>query len=156
MMKNLENNGTEEIGLVTPTPGLWPIETDALCLITVVRELRQQHPRELLFRAGTLPRAQPTTPSWFVVQHRLRSRDVPPGNKSRGCCWRNSRSTVINPDYNMINQLCMKRLYGKMRSNYLPNRATSPSCLHCDVTHFSLTTGVVALHIPWWRAREHE
>ena len=23
MLKNSENNGTEEIGLVTPTPGLW-------------------------------------------------------------------------------------------------------------------------------------
>ena len=27
----------------------------------------------------------------------------------------------------------------------------SPTCRHCDVTHLSLTTGVVALHIPSWR-----
>ena len=36
------------------------------------------------------------------------------------------------------------------------NRATSPTCLHCDVTHLSLTTGAVALHIPSWRGRECE
>ena len=37
----------------------------------------------------------------------------------------------------------------------LPNRATSPTCLHCDVTYLSLTMGALALHIPSWSIREH-
>ena len=88
-------------------------------LITAGRELRQQH-------------------EWTS----------PPDNKSRGCCCRNSRPTVINPDYNMTKQRYITRIYDKIRSKSHPNRATSPTCLHCDVTHLSLTTGVVALHIP--------
>ena len=76
----------------------------------------------------------------------------PPDNKSRGCCCHNSRPTVINPDYNMTKQLCINRIYDKIRSKLPPNRATSPTCLHCDITHLSLTTGVAALHIPSWRA----
>ena len=103
-------------------------------LVTVGWELRQQHPSDLLSGVGTSP----------------------PDNKSRGCCWRYSRPTVINPDYNMTKQLCMKRIYNKIRSKSPPNRAPSPSCLHCDVTHLSLTTGIVALHIPSWRVRERE
>ena len=47
-------------------------------------------------------------------------------------------------------------MYGKVRSKSPPNRAPSPSCLHGDVTHLSLTTGIVALHIPSWRVREPE
>ena len=78
-----------------------------------------------------------------------RSRDVPaPDNKSLGCCCRNSLPTVINPDYNMTKQRYITRIYDKIRSKSRPNRATSPTCLHCDVTHLSLTAGVVALHIP--------
>ena len=80
----------------------------------------------------------------------------PPDNKSRGCCCRNSRPTVINPDYNMTKQRCMKRIYEKIHPKSLPNLATSPTCLHCDVTHLSLTTGVVALHIPSWRIEVRE
>ena len=95
-------------------------------LITVGRELRQQHPSDLLSGAGTSP----------------------PDNKSRWCCCRNSRPTVINPDYNMTKQRYITRITTKKRSKSPPNRATSPTCLHCDVTHLSLTTGVVALHIP--------
>ena len=92
-------------------------------LITVGRELRQQHPSDLLSGAG----------------------------KSRGCCCRNSLPTVINPDYNMTKdskQRYITRIYDKIRSKSPPNRATSPTCLHCDVTLLILTTGVVALHIP--------
>ena len=103
-------------------------------LITVGRELRQQHPSDLLSGAGT---------------SRERS-------KSLGCCCHNSRPTVINPDYNMTKQLCMKRIYDKIRSKCPPNRAPSPTCLHYDVTHHSLTTGIVALHIPSWRVRERK
>ena len=33
----------------------------------------------------------------------------PPDNKSRGCCCRNSRPTVINPDYNMTKQRYITR-----------------------------------------------
>ena len=80
----------------------------------------------------------------------------PPDNKSRGCCCRNSRPTVINPDYNMTKQRCMKRIYDKIHPKSPPNLATSPTCLHCDVTHLSLTTGVVALHIPSWRIEVRE
>ena len=36
-------------------------------------------------------------------------------NKSQGCCCRNSRPTVINPDYNMTKQICIKRIYDKTR-----------------------------------------
>ena len=72
----------------------------------------------------------------------------PPDNKSRGCCCPNSRPTMINPDYNMTKQRYITCIYDKIRSKSPPNRATSPTCLHCDVTHLSLTTGVVALHIP--------
>ena len=80
----------------------------------------------------------------------------PPDNKSRGCCCRNSLPTVINPDYNMTKQRCMKRIYEKIHPKSPPNLATSPTCLHCDVTHLSLTTGVVALHIPSWRIEMRE
>ena len=80
----------------------------------------------------------------------------PPDNKSRGCCCRNSLPTVINPDYNMIKQRYITRIYDKIRSKSPPNRATSPTCLHCDVTHPSLTTGVVALHIPSQRVGVRE
>ena len=59
--------------------------------------------------------------------------------------------TVINPDYNMTKQRCMKRIYDKIHPKSPPNLATSPTCLHCDITHLSLTTGVVALHIQSWR-----
>ena len=80
----------------------------------------------------------------------------PPDNKSLGCCCRNSRPTVINPDYNMTKQHWMKRIYDKIHPKSPPNLATSPACLHCDVTHLSLTTGVVALHIPSWRIEVRE
>ena len=50
----------------------------------------------------------------------------------------------------------MKRIYDKIRPKLSPNRMTSPTCLHCDVTHLSLTTGVVALHIPSWRVGVRE
>ena len=103
-------------------------------LIMVGRELRQQHPSDLLSGAGTSP----------------------PDNKSLGCCCRNSRPTVINPDYNMTKQRYITCIYDKIRSKSPPNRATSPTCLHCDVTHLSLTTGVVALHIPSGRVGVRE
>ena len=87
----------------------------------------------------------------------VRSRDVPaPDNKSLGCCCRNSRPTVINPDYNMTKQRFMKRIFDKIRPKSPPNRATSLTCLHCDVTHLSVTKGVVALHIPSWRIEVRE
>ena len=49
---------------------------------------------------------------------------------------------MINPDYNMIKPLCIIRIYNKRRSKFPPNRATSPTCHHCDVKHLFLTTGV--------------
>ena len=67
-----------------------------------------------------------------------------------GCCCRNSRPTVINADYNMYNmtkQRYITHIYDKICSKSPPNRSTSPTDLRCDVTHLSLTTGVVALHI---------
>ena len=72
-----------------------------------------------------------TTPEWFGV----RRRDVP-------------RAQL---NYNMTKQLCIKCIYDKIRSKSPPHRAPSPSCLHCDVMHLSLTTGFVAWHIPSWR-----
>ena len=56
----------------------------------------------------------------------------------------------------MTKQRCMKRIYDKIHPKPPPNLATSPTCLHCDVTHLSLTTGVVALHIPSWRIEVRE
>ena len=83
--------------------------------------------------------------------------DVPaPDNKSLGCCCRKSLPTVINPDYNKTKQRCMKRIDGKIHPKSPPNLATSPTSLHCDVTHLSLTTGVVALRIPSWRIEVRE
>ena len=92
-------------------------------MIMVGRELRQQHPSDLL---------------------------SPPDNKSRWCWCRNTLPTVINSDYKMTKQLGFKRSFDKIRSKSPPNRANSPTCLQCDVTHLSLATGVVALHIPSW------
>ena len=77
------------------------------------------------------------------------SMDVPaPDNKLQGCCCRNSRPSVTNLDYNRTNQLYIYRIYDKIRSKSPPNRATLPTCLHFDVTHHPLTTGIAALHIP--------
>ena len=39
--------------------------------------------------------------------------------------------------YNMTKQRYITRLYDKIHSKSPPNRATSPTCLHCDVTHLS-------------------
>ena len=58
----------------------------------------------------------------------------------------------------MTKQRYITCIYDKIRSKLPPNRETSPTCLHCDVTHLSLTTGVVALHIPSrrvWVREEH-
>ena len=88
-------------------------------LITVWRELRQQHPRDLLS-------------GWDVPRAALSGRP----------------SAVINPDYSMTKQHYITCIYDKIHSKSPLNRATSPICLHCDVTHHSLTTGVVTLHIP--------
>ena len=78
----------------------------------------------------------------------------PPESALWGCCWHNSRQTVINPDYSMTKQLCTKCIYDKIHSK--SNRTTLPTCVLCNVTHISLTTGVAALHIPSWRVRERE
>ena len=80
----------------------------------------------------------------------------PPESALWGCCWHNSRQTVINPDsdYSTTEQMCTKCIYDKIHSK--SNRATLPTCLHCNVTHISLTTGVAALHIPSCRVRERE
>ena len=65
-------------------------------LITGGMELRQQHPRDLLSGAG--------------MSLQSRSRDVPASDSNpRGCWYRISRPTVINPDYDMTEQLCVKR-----------------------------------------------
>ena len=104
-------------------------------LITVRRELQQQHLSDLL--SDTL-------------------RISLPDNKSRGFCFRNSWLTMINPDYNMNKQHCIKRIYDKICSKSPLNRATSSTCLHCDVMHLSLTTGVAALHISSWRVGVHK
>ena len=98
-------------------------------LITVGRELRQQHPSDLLSGAGT--------------SRERSSRDVPAGQQ------------IVTPDrpwsipiITWLNNVILHVFTTKKRSKSPPNRATSPTCLHCDVTHLSLTTGVVALHIP--------
>ena len=68
-----------------------------------------------------------------------------------GFCCRDPLPSAINPNYNIAKQLCVKCIHDKIRSKSPPNRATSLTCLHCDVTHISLTTGIVALDIPSWR-----
>ena len=72
----------------------------------------------------------------------------PAPGRPESAAHNNSRPTVINPDYNMTKQRYITHIHDKIRSKSPPNRATSPTCLHWDVTHLSLTTGVVALHIP--------
>ena len=106
-------------------------------LIMVRRELQQQHPAP----------GRPESAAWWMS---------PPDNKSWGYCCRNSRPTVTNPDYDMTIQLCIKCICDKILSKCPPNRATSPTLLHCEVTHLSLMTGVVVLHMPSWRVRVHE
>ena len=96
-------------------------------------ELRQRHPSDLLSTVGT--------------SRERNSRAVP---LVRGRCCRNSWPTVIDPDYNMTKRLGIKRIYHRILSDYPPNRPTSSTWLHCDVTHLSWTTGVVALPIPSW------
>ena len=101
-------------------------------LITVWRELQQQHPSDLLSGAGTF----------------LCSLDVPaPDNKSFGCCCRNSLPTVINPNHNMTKQRYITRFYDKMHSKittkssdfaYLPPLWLHASLLNdgsCSFTH---------------------
>ena len=69
-------------------------------------------------------------------------------NKSLRCCCCNSRPTMINHDYNMTKQFRIKRIYHEIHSTKSSDIAYLPP-LWC--THLSLTTGVVALHIPSWR-----
>ena len=77
------------------------------------------------------------------------------GNNTRViCCPAPGR--LESAAYNMTKQRCMKRIYDKIHPKSTPNLATSPTCLHCDATHLSLTTGVVALHIPSWRIEVRE
>ena len=55
----------------------------------------------------------------------------------------------------MIKLLRIKRGYDKRRPKYLPNRATSPTWLNCDVAHLPLTARV-ASQTPLSRIWEHE
>ena len=48
----------------------------------------------------------------------------------RPCCCRNYRPTVINPDYKMTKQRCIKCIYDKIRSESPPNQVTS---LHASI-----------------------
>ena len=49
----------------------------------------------------------------------LSSWDIPAAdNKSPKCCCINSWLTMINPDYNMIEQLCIKSIYDKIIQNH--------------------------------------
>ena len=98
--------------------------------------LQQQHPCDLLSSTG------------MEGCPELRSQDIPVlDNKSWECCCHNSLPSMINPDYNMTKQLCIKYIYEKIHLKSPPNQVTSPTWLDCDVTHFSLMTGVVASHI---------
>ena len=56
----------------------------------------------------------------------------------------------------MTKKLCIKCIYDKIRWKSPPNWATLPTCLHCEVTHLSLMTGVVALHILSRRVGMHK
>ena len=81
-------------------------------------------------------------------------------NRPNSVCFRGfwfiCKGLITAQPYDMIKQLCIKRIHDKIRSTSPPNRAKSPTCLHCDVTHLSLTTGIVALHIPSWRVGVRE
>ena len=49
----------------------------------------------------------------------LRSWNIPAAdNKSLRCCCSNSWLTVINPDYNMTEQLCIKCIYDQIILNH--------------------------------------
>ena len=101
-----------------------------------------------------------TTPKWFVFQ----CRDIPRAQlKGRPCRTTNHEGVVdVTPDRlwsipiitwlnNFVSKVFMMKYI--IRSKSPPNRATSPTYCYCDVTHPSLMTGVVALHIPSWRVR---
>ena len=47
----------------------------------------------------------------------------------------------------MINQLCIEHINNKISWRSPQSQVMSLTCLHYEVTHFSLVTGVVALHI---------
>ena len=46
MLKNSENNGTEEIGLVTPTPCPLALETKTVVLLILIIFLSSMHPNQ--------------------------------------------------------------------------------------------------------------
>ena len=91
-----------------------------------------------------------TTPKWFVVWCRdiLKAQLEGPPHLTTN----HGGVVAITPSQ----QIWIKCIYNKIHSKPPPNRVTSPTCLHCDVMHLSLMTGVVALHIPLWRLGERE
>ena len=53
----------------------------------------------------------------------------------------------------MNKQLCMKRIYDKISSQFLPIRARLLTCFYYDVMHFFLANGITTLHTPPQRVR---
>ena len=139
-------DSTRPQSLLTPLilglPGLWPASPSEVSSISPwekVLRLKDWSRSGGSYGNNTLVICCPAGTSL-----ELRSRDVlAPDNKSRGCCCRNSLPTVYNPNYNMTKQRCMKRIYDKIHPKPPTNLATSPTCLHCDVTHLSFTHPVV-------------
>ena len=80
-------------------------------------------------------------------RHGSPARGISPDNKWQGCYCHNSQAIVINPDYNVTKELCIKRMCDKICSNSPSNPAMTPTCLHCEFTCFSLLIRVVALQM---------
>ena len=102
-----------------------------------------------------------TTLEWFAVTGPGRPESAvretpPPDNKSRVYCCHNSLPAVINPNNNMTQQHCMKRIYAKIHKKSQPSRVPLSTCLHFDVTELAWTTGIVDLQNLSWRVRERE
>ena len=89
--------------------------------------------------------------SWFVVR-RGRPSSCALGT-SRRRTTNHSGVVALTPDrpWSIPIITWLNNVYYKIHPKSPPNLAMSPTCLHCDVTHLSLTPGVVALHIPSWR-----
>ena len=80
-------------------------------------------------------------------RHGSPARGTSPDNKWRGFYCHISQPIVINPDYNVTIELCIKRMYCKICSNSPSNPEVTPTCLHCEVTCFPLLIRVVALQM---------
>ena len=111
-------------------------------LITVGKELRQQHPSDLLSYAGKSREHSWTTNHKGVVA-------ITPNRQ-----WSIPIITWLNNFvWNIFTAKYVENPHGIMHYRLLASIVMSG--FHCDVTILSLVTGIVALHILSWRVQQH-